>query len=163
MGGAQAEQWDRRRLLRTLVAIVAGRPGPAGRAGVCRGEHDHLDAPRDRPAAQPATAAQLIQAMPSGATRRDTIAAAEMLQVPPQAGRGGTPAAVPAPAMTIPPAGRAGPADVPTGYPHTPEGAIGQLAAIEVAVLQQHVHRPRLRDPPRLGRCPARRRPRRGS
>ncbi|MGB8384590.1 MAG: hypothetical protein WCG47_25680, partial [Dermatophilaceae bacterium] len=34
-----------------------------------------------------------------------------------------------------PPAGQVGPAQIPTGYPRTPEGALGQLAAIEVAVL----------------------------
>ena len=59
-----------------------------------------------------------------------------MLAVPPQAGRSGTPAATPAPRITIPPAGRVGPARVPTGFPHTPEGALGQLAAIETSVLQ---------------------------
>ncbi len=29
-----------------------------------------------------------------------------------------------------------GPADVPTGFPHTPAGAVGQLAAIEKTVLE---------------------------
>ena len=38
--------------------------------------------------------------------------------------------------MVVPAATRIGPAEVATGFPHTPEGAVGQLAAIEVAVLQ---------------------------
>ena len=60
-----------------------------------------------------------------------------MLAVPPQAGRGGTPASTPPPAITIPAASTLGPAQVPTGYPHTAEGAIGQLGAIDAAVLQR--------------------------
>ncbi|NLT56753.1 MAG: hypothetical protein GXX79_19755, partial [Actinomycetales bacterium] len=42
----------------------------------------------------------------------------------------------PAPIIEIPAAGRVGPAGVATGYPRTPQGAVGQLAAITVSVLQ---------------------------
>ena len=46
----------------------------------------------------------------------------------------------------------AGPAGVPTGFPHTPEGAVGQLAAIATTVLQaMSIERPRpctARGPP---------------
>ena len=59
-----------------------------------------------------------------------------MLQVDRQAALPTTPAAVAGPTMRIPPASGAGPAGVPTGFPHTPEGAVGQLGAIGTAVLQ---------------------------
>jgi hypothetical protein len=74
--------------------------------------------------------------LPSGMARRDAIAAAPMLAVPPEAGRGGTPASTPPLNVAIPAAGQVGPAQVPTGFAHTPEGALGQLAAIDTAVLQ---------------------------
>ena len=67
---------------------------------------------------------------------RDEIAAAPMLQVDRQASLPTTPAAVAGPTMQIPPATGVGPAGVATGFPRTPEGAVGQLAAIGTAVLQ---------------------------
>lgn len=69
--------------------------------------------------------------------RRDQIAAAPMVEVPAEAGFTPDPALEPAPPIRIPIAtnGR-GPAGVATGFPQTPEGAIGQLAAIEQAVLE---------------------------
>jgi hypothetical protein len=68
--------------------------------------------------------------------QRDAIAAAPMAAVPPEAGFTPDPALTAAPAIEIPAAtnGR-GPAGVATGFPQSPEGAIGQLAAIEQAVL----------------------------
>lgn len=68
--------------------------------------------------------------------RRDEIAAAPMAEVPQDAGFTPDPALTPAPPILVPAAtnGR-GPATVATGFPHTPEGAVGQLAAIEQAVL----------------------------
>lgn len=71
----------------------------------------------------------------SGQTRTE-LAAAPMAQVPPEAAiRPGTPATIPAPTIHIPPATTTGEAGVPTGYPHTPEGAVAQLAAIDTTVL----------------------------
>jgi hypothetical protein len=67
---------------------------------------------------------------------RDEIAAAPMLQVDRQASLPTTPAAVAGPTMQIPPASGVGPAGVPSGFPRTPENAVGQLAAIGIAVLQ---------------------------
>lgn len=69
--------------------------------------------------------------------RRDQIAAEPMAEVPAEAGFTPDPALEPAPPIGIPIAtnGR-GPAGVATGFPQTPEGAIGQLAAIEQAVLE---------------------------
>ena len=71
----------------------------------------------------------------SGAARRDAIASAPMLAVRPVDSRPAVPAAVAGPVITIPVATTAGPAGVPAGFPHTPHGALGQLAAIETTAL----------------------------
>ena len=124
------EPWDRRRLLRTLVAVsVAGVLGLVGVAYAVYG----AVAASSRPAA--ATAID-PESRSSGPARRDAIAAAPMLAVPPAAARGGTPSTEAGPAIAVPAAGRVGSADIATGFPQTPEGAVGQLAAIEAAALQ---------------------------
>ena len=69
------------------------------------------------------------------AQRRDLIAAAPMLTVPASAATSGTPAPVAGPTITVPAATTVGPADVPTGFARTPQGAVGQLAAIDTTVL----------------------------
>jgi hypothetical protein len=77
---------------------------------------------------------------PRGATHRDEIAAEPMLSVPQnaalpseEASSGGPDA----PTITIPAGtGLTGPGFVMTGFPGTPEGAIGQLAQLDTAVLQ---------------------------
>ncbi len=68
--------------------------------------------------------------------RRDWLAAAPMRSVP-------VSASVPAPVSTrvpgvirLPRATATGPAGVPTGFPHTPEGALAQLAALDKAAMQ---------------------------
>lgn len=73
----------------------------------------------------------------SGPQRRDAIAAAPMLKVPPEAARPTEETNSDGPTINVP-AGTAvqGPALVMTGYPRTPEGAIGQLAQVDTAVLQ---------------------------
>ncbi len=81
-----------------------------------------------------------------GRQRRDAIAAAPMLVVPPSAAHPPADAdgfsepgasTTGAPSIEIP-AGDAvpGPALVMSGFPHTPQGAVAQLAQIDVAVLQ---------------------------
>jgi hypothetical protein len=67
---------------------------------------------------------------------RDAIAAEPMLQVQPGDSRPTALAAIAGPVMEIPPSTHAGLAGVPAGFPHTSEGAVGQLAAIEATVLQ---------------------------
>lgn len=128
------EQWTRRRLLRVLAGITVAALTLLGGLGYAI--YSAVASTRTPAAASETAAAQPTEQLPAGPARRDAIAAAPMLAVPPQAGRSGTPAAEPAPAIVIPPAGRAGPVDVATGFPKTPEGAVGQLAAIDVAVLQ---------------------------
>ncbi|SDP61291.1 hypothetical protein SAMN04489867_3139 [Pedococcus dokdonensis] len=72
----------------------------------------------------------------SGPAYRDRVAAAPMLKVAPDDARRGVPAAVTGPVIDVPAATDVGPARVPTGFPRTPQGAVGQLAAIETTVLQ---------------------------
>lgn len=71
-----------------------------------------------------------------GQAHRDAVAATPMLEVDPEDTKSGTPAATPAPVLAVPAATTNGPLEVPTGFSKSPAGAVGQLAAIEVAVLQ---------------------------
>jgi hypothetical protein len=72
----------------------------------------------------------------SGGDRRDRLAAAPMLPAAPSDAQPAPPATRLAEPMAIPAATGAGPAGVLTGFPRTPQGAVGQLAAIEATVLQ---------------------------
>ena len=68
---------------------------------------------------------------------RDRIAAAPMAAVDEDAAFTPDPATVVAPSIVVPVATvEVGPAGVPSGFPRTPEGAVGQLAAIEKTVLE---------------------------
>jgi hypothetical protein len=68
---------------------------------------------------------------------RDEIAAAAMASVDPQAAFRPEPAPGQSTSIEIPaPTVLDGPAGVATGFPQTPEGAVGQFAAIEQAVLE---------------------------
>ncbi len=145
--------WSRRR----LVAILAG----AGLAatvlaaafgyGVYRAVTQATDPQATGPAHSETMAADDPHSAPEsfgapGRQRRDAIAAAPMLVVPPSAAHPPADAdgfsepgasTTGAPSIEIP-AGDAvpGPALVMSGFPHTPQGAVAQLAQIDVAVLQ---------------------------
>ena len=130
---SEALGWGRRRLTAALVAAVAAALVLV--AGLGYAVHSAL---ADRPAAARDRWAGIpLGPQPDrGEADRDAIAAAPMLQVAPQDARHGTPAAAPAPSILIPTARTGGVAEVSTGFPRTPEGAIGQLAAIETTVLE---------------------------
>lgn len=137
------DEWGRRRLLRSLLAIIMaglvllGGLGYAVHGALPAGRPDTTGPATGSAAAVTAGApARPAGRMPPGQARRDAIAAAPMLPVPPEAARSGAPAATVGPTITIPPAGKVGPARVPTGFARTPQGAVGQLAAIEATVLQ---------------------------
>ena len=68
--------------------------------------------------------------------RRDGIAAAALPSVPAAAATTAGVAADPPAPVVLPVSGRAGAVGVPSGFPHTPLGAVAQLAAIEVRVLE---------------------------
>ena len=68
---------------------------------------------------------------------RDRFAAAPMTAVDEEAAFTPDPTTVLAPQIVVPVGTvEAGPARVPSGFPRTPEGAVGQLAAIEKTVLE---------------------------
>lgn len=71
-----------------------------------------------------------------GQQARDRVAAEPMLRVDPVDAREGAPAAAPAPTIRIPASTKAGPEGVPTGFPQTAEGAVGQLAVIARVVTE---------------------------
>ena len=84
----------------------------------------------------PASAA-VVSGPRATADAQDTLAARPMPTVAASASR---PAPVsdrdPGPPIVLPPATVTGPAGVPTGFPHTPEAAMAQLATIDQTALQ---------------------------
>ena len=133
-------EWSRRRLLSILAAAVAvavlllGGLGYAVYLAITGiGEEAGANTGVATGETEPSRVAR-------GAAHRDEIAAEPMLTVPESAAfptqRTGT-TSTEAPEIKIPSGtGVNGPAFVMTGFPHTPEGAIGQLAQIDLAVLQ---------------------------
>src|SRR5690606_22788495 len=72
-----------------------------------------------------------------GPARRERIADAPMLAVDdPRAYRQGQVSTTVTDPLGVPSPTTTGPVDVPTGFPRTPEGAVGQLAAIDVTVIR---------------------------
>jgi hypothetical protein len=141
----RSPQWSRRKMLALLVlaaltvwALVAGLVLAVVHAVDLTGdsaETSDLGGPVHT-AASPASAA--VGTGPRfTADARDALAARPMPAVPESASH---PAPVsdrdPGPPIVLPPATVTGPAGVPTGFPHTPEGAMAQLAAIDQTALQ---------------------------
>lgn len=79
-------------------------------------------------------AAVSVVATGHGRARRDAIAAAPMLAVDPDAMYPATPTAAIPPRFAIPAGTGSGADGVPSGYPHTPAGAVAQLGAIGTRV-----------------------------
>lgn len=106
-------------LLAGLVFAVVGAltDDRSGRAGATEGGHQ---------AAAPATEM----------SRQDALAAAPMPSAAPEAALPGPLAPEAAGVLELPRPTGVGPADVPTGFPRTPEGALAQLAAIDVTAMQ---------------------------
>lgn len=71
-----------------------------------------------------------------GDVYRDQLAAQPMLQVPAAAASTPDVSTELAPTLVVAIPNSVGPAGVPTGFPRTPEGAVAQLAAIEVIVVE---------------------------
>ena len=141
--------WDRRRLLTVLaggvLAALVFLVGLGLAVYYALGSLGASTASSSSPAATGGTGGAEIPGdagrdAPAGAVRgqayRDSVAAAPMLEVDPDSARRGVPSAHPAPTLLVPAATGTGPAGVPTGFPKTPAGAVGQLAAIDATVLQ---------------------------
>lgn len=132
--------WGRRRLLVVLGAV--GLAASVLVVGLGFAVYFGISAAADGPADGPPPSAPGATGVttptpgtPQGQDHRDAVAAAPMLGVGPGDSRPDTPAAVVGPTITVPAATTAGPAQVPAGFPPTPQGAVGQLAAIETTVL----------------------------
>lgn len=126
---ATPEPWDRPRLLAMLAAVAAGVLALLVGLGLFIGYAAGTPTP-----AAPTT----ITSAPAAVVPvRDRIAAAPMASLPSDAAFTPDPAIaqtgeIRVPVATVP----LGPAHVATGFPRTPEGAVGQLAAIEQRVLE---------------------------
>lgn len=131
------EAWSRRRLLAVLAAagvLVVALAGGLVYAAYLIVVGVDADDTSQAPAAVGRD--DYTSGERQGADHRDDIAAAPMLSVPDEAMYPAEPAAESAPSIEIPAGTGPGPALVMTGFPHTAQGAIGQLAQIDVAVLQ---------------------------
>jgi hypothetical protein len=137
-------EWSRTRLLATVallaalvLVLVAGaglwiwfRINPSvttqaiGAAAGAAGDAGH-----EQPAPGSPSPPQAQQA------RRDALAAAPMTAAAPSAALPGVLSTRDPGVIMLPASAGPGPAGVPSGFPHTPEGALAQLAAIDVDVL----------------------------
>jgi hypothetical protein len=131
-GTRQVGRWGRRRLLMILAAVVLMIVSLVfGLIMVVHTSATQVWRPND--SGDPAMTGPQHRL---GPVSRDAIAAEPMLEVHSADSRPTAPAAIAGPVIEIPPSTDVGPAGVPAGFPHTHEGAAGQLAAIEVTVLQ---------------------------
>lgn len=137
---ATAPGWGRARLLSALAGILLAAVTLVG--GLVALVRDPGDGalPYDDYVAQP------VPAYPRTSVR-DAIAATPMLDVTPADARRGIPSVTGPDPIAIPAPTTKGSAEVPSGFPHTPAGALGQLAAIDTTVLTamdipvaRHVH-----------------------
>ncbi|SOC49470.1 hypothetical protein SAMN05660748_2197 [Blastococcus aggregatus] len=84
----------------------------------------------------PAGAAPQLTAPATDLSRHDALAAAPMPHAEPEAALPGPLATEAAGVMELPRPTGVGPAEVPTGFPRTSEGALAQLAAIDVTAME---------------------------
>lgn len=128
--------WSRRRLLGVLITAVTAAAVLIGSLG-----YTVVSALSDSTAkvsnGAETPGAVMFSDVPVGVQRRAEIAQAPMADVssdeinPTEEKPTTRPDSIAIPSGVVP-----GPAAVLTGFPHTPEGAVGQLAAIESTVLQ---------------------------
>lgn len=134
---AEPPVWGRNKLLAVmagaLLAVVLLLAGLVLAVG-------YALTPQDSAAAAASTATTRTSAGDGPAVRTDPRHDAVADEPMPTAGHRD---ALPGPLSTrdpgvieLPRATGTGPADVPTGFPHTPEGALAQLAAIDVTAMQ---------------------------
>lgn len=123
--------WPRWRLLATLAAV--GLTALTLVIGLGLAVRTMLLPTPTTPSADQAVA---ISGAVQGDAYRDQLAAEPMLPVPAAAASTPDISTDLAPILAVPPADTVGPAGVPTGFPRTPAGAVAQLAAIEVTVVE---------------------------
>ncbi len=113
----------------TFAFASASGPDPRSAAGTTSAPGDPVTA-----AKAPSTVGDPRQAQ--GQQARRSIAAEPMLDAGPTGYRPTAPGTTVAGTIMVPTATGVGPAQVPTGFPRTPQGAVAQLAAIDTTVLQ---------------------------
>lgn len=122
--------WPRWRLLATLAAVVLTALTLLIGLGLAVWTTLVPTPPPPRTAEAAAVAGE------RGDAYRDQLAAQSMLQVPAAAASTPDVSTALAPNLQVANPDGVGPAGVPTGFPRTPEGAVAQLAAIEVTVVE---------------------------
>lgn len=133
--------WSRRKIqvllvgaavvvLTAVVGLVVGLPQVVGDGADRAGDAS----PEARISGGSPVSGEPLPADPQQA--KDQIAAESMLSVPAQAAEPGAASTQSAAVISLPGAAEIGPADVPTGFPQTPEGALAQQAAIVQAAMQ---------------------------
>ena len=136
---AQAGEWGRGKLLAVLItaAVVVSLLAVGLVVALDTTLRPRPPAPQGAPPAVPSPSERgPVQPGDEEQTHRDSLAATPMRSVPlsaalPQA------VSVRAPGVIIlPRPTRIGPVGVLTGYPHTPQGALAQLAALDKAAMQ---------------------------
>lgn len=136
--GSTGPEWGRRRLLVILVVAIAVAVLLAG--GLIRATHLAVTGfgGQETSGGGVAMGVGEIEAgqIARGARYRDEIAAAPMLNVSGAAMFPAETVSDALPGIEIPAGQAPGPAKIQSGFPRSPEGAIGQLAQIDVAVLQ---------------------------
>lgn len=129
----RSPQWSRQKMLTLLAG--AGLAVAVLTAGVVLAVAQAVD-PMSRPSTDvtPGSAAGPVSDL---TWPEDELAARAMPVVPESAAYPGPVSdRDPGAPIELPPATSTGPAGVPTGFPHTPEGALAQLAAIDRSALQ---------------------------
>ena len=127
---AAPQEWTRRRLQILLgVVVVVGLAVVAGAAWSVAALL------RSDPPTQPSGTAD-HQGGPVRATSKDELADAALPQATLEDAQPGPLSTATTGRITLPRSTGFGPVDVPTGYPHTPEGALAQLIAIDRAALE---------------------------
>ena len=127
--GSGAPEWSSARLLAALVvSAVVALAVLAGLILAVVGEL--IEEPDERNAAR-----QAADSSP-GMSRHDALAAAPMPTADPDDALPGPVSTQAAGVLELPRATGVGVADVPTGFPPTPEGSLAQLAAIDVTAMQ---------------------------
>lgn len=134
-------QWSPRKLLVLLAAAAGGLVLLV--VGVVLAVVSHSEGGRGADSADgwatvvPSRAPAEDTSGRSASEMQDSLAARPMPSVPVAASRPGPVSQRdPGAPILLPAPTRLGPAGVPTGFPHTPEGALAQLAAIDQAAMQ---------------------------
>ncbi|UJH71754.1 hypothetical protein [Ornithinimicrobium sp. INDO-MA30-4] len=132
--GSDVQAWSRGRLLAILG--VAAAVALLLLVGLGLAIYQALSSSGEETQATTQQAVTTTALPESGTERRAVIAAQPMLSADSSSALEGTPSTTPAEIIEIPALTDVGPAQVPSGVPHTPEGAAAQLAAIDKAVLE---------------------------